>query len=307
MLPKVTIVFPNWNGLDDTIECLTSLKDLDYPNYNIIVVDNGSRNNEAKTLKDMFGSYIHVIENKENIGAAGANTQGIRFALENCNPDYLMSLNNDAVVAPDCLTELIKTAQSNPKVGIVGAKVYWHHDPNRIQFIGHKFSPWIGDVLGLTTGVLRILGYKEYDHGQYHADKESDIIAGWCELIDKKVIEKVGLFNPVFFFGWDDVDYSIRVKKAGFKIIYSHRARAWHKYKSSAVLDGHLQYHGPKLRFYLERLHTTKLQYLCFLLFFFSIHLPLATAYYALWIRRPWLLKFFYKGVWDGLTNKKIT
>ena len=131
--PKVSIIILNWNGWKDTIECLESLQRLTYPNYHVIVVDNGSRGNDAEVLQEKFGDYISLIRNDKNYGYTGGNNIGIRHALNNSSPDYFLILNNDVAVAPDFLTEMVKVADNDAAIGIVGPKVYYYDFPNRIQ------------------------------------------------------------------------------------------------------------------------------------------------------------------------------
>ena len=123
MNTKVSIIILNWNGLDHTVDCLQSLKKITYQNYNIIVVDNGSKGNDAEILKRKFGEYVHIIENDKNYGFAGGCNIGIRYALRNSGPDYILLLNNNTTVAPDFLAEMVSVAESNPSFGIAGPKI----------------------------------------------------------------------------------------------------------------------------------------------------------------------------------------
>ena len=95
MNPKVSIIILNWNGLDDTVHCLESLEKIIYSNYDVIVVDNGSEGNDAQILREKFKDYIHVIENDKNYGFAEGNNIGIRYALKDSAPDYILLLNSD--------------------------------------------------------------------------------------------------------------------------------------------------------------------------------------------------------------------
>ena len=110
--PKVSIIVLNWNGLDDTIECLESLRDVTYPNYRVIVVDNGSAGDDVRILRERFEECAHIIANDRNYGFAEGNNIGMRYALDSFDPTYLLLLNNDTVVAPDFLDKLFKVADS---------------------------------------------------------------------------------------------------------------------------------------------------------------------------------------------------
>ncbi len=300
--PKVSIITLNWNGLEDTAECLESLKKINYPNYEVIVVDNGSEGNDVPVLEEKFGDFIQLIKNDRNYGSCGGHNIAIRYALNNSNPDYILLLDNDTVVDPEFLTEMVKVAEADPAIGIAGAKIYYYDEPDRLQYLGHKIDLWRG-VTGPLLGIIRekILGRKEFDRGQHDSIREVEHIVFWCALFKRKSIESIDLFDERHFWGSGDFDYFIRAEKAGFKAVYIPRAKVWHKYRSADKMDGHLQYHSLKSRFYIMRQYTTGWQYGLFLTYFFGLHFWLATAYYLIWLRRPRMLLSFYKGVRDGL------
>ena len=218
--PKVSIITLNWNGLEDTIECLESLRKITYPDYEIIVVDNGSKGNDAQVLQERFGNYIHLIKNDKNYGFAEGNNIGIRYALNNCQPDYILLLNNDTVVDPEFLTEMIKVAEGRPSIGITGSKIYYYYQPNRIQAVGGKINWWLGDIE--TYG-------EEEDIGQYDNIAERDYVFGTSFLIKKAVIQKISLIDPFFFLGMDEYDYCTRARRADFKVVYVPSSKLWHK------------------------------------------------------------------------------
>jgi len=298
--PRVSIITINYNGLEDTMECLESLKKISYPNYEVVVVDNGSRGNDTDVLEDRFGNYIHLIRNDQNYGRCGGTNIGMRYALDNSNPDYLLLLENDAVVDSEFLTEMVKVAEADPAIGRAGAKIYYYDEPDRLQFVWGKMDFLRGDLIGM-RGVERVLGRKKIDRGQYDTIKEVEYVVGWCALIKRKVVESIGMLDEAYFFSWEDVDYCLRTKEAGFKVVYIPKAKIWHKYRSANRIDGLLQYHNPRNRFRFMKRYATRWQYLSFLIYFFGVHFWLATAYYLIWHRCPRALLSFYKGVRDGL------
>ena len=300
--PKVSIIILNWNGLEDTIECLESLKKITYPNYEVTVVDNGSEGNDAQVLEERFSDYIRLIQNDKNYGFTGGANIGMRYALNNSNPDYLLLLDNDTVVDPEFLTEMVKVAEADPAIGIAGAKVYYYDEPDRLQYLGGKIDLW-KEITATTSGIIseRILGRKEIDRGQYDSIQEVEHITFWCALFKRKSVESIGLFDERHFSGFEDIDYFIRAREAGCKIVYIPKAKVWHKLRSANKTDGFLQYHSLKSHFRVMRQHATRWQYRCFLIYFFGVHFWLATAYYLIWLRRPRVLLSFYKAVKDGL------
>src|SRR3989338_5442408 len=122
--PRVSVIILNWNGLDDTIECLESLKKITYPNYEVILVDNASSGDDVAQLRKKFGKYIKIIQNDKNYGFAEGNNIAIRKVMKENKSKYVLLLNNDTVVDAKFLDELVKTGESDPKVGIVGPIIY---------------------------------------------------------------------------------------------------------------------------------------------------------------------------------------
>lgn len=215
---KVSIIILNWNGLDDTIECLESLKKITYPNYEVIVVDNASSGNDLEVLRERYGDYILIIANDENYGYPEGNNIGMRYAL-NKGVEYVLLLNNDTIVDPDFLSELVKVAESDSSAGIMGSKVQYYYHPNTIQAAGGKIRWWLG--------VIKTYG--GMDMGQYEEIAERDFVYATSALIKREVTEKIGLLDPFFFFGVEEFDYCTRAKRAGFKIIYVPKSKIWHK------------------------------------------------------------------------------
>jgi len=291
----------NWNSYKYTHECLSSIKEANHSNhtYKIIVVDNGSEKQDAKNLT-WDKRVDKLILNEKNKGYVVASNQAIKYAVDK-EFDYILQLDNDTVIDKECIEELVKIAETYDKIGIVGAKIFYHNEPTRLQWAGEDMNFWTGDIVGLSRGITRVLGRKEFDDSKYNEVKEVDYVVSWCSLSRRKVWEEVGLLDESFFFGWEDDDFCIRVKKAGYRIFWTPKAKLWHRYSSAFALDGHLQYYGPKNRFKFMRKHATIPQLITFYLFFFIVHFWLATAYYLLWVRKPKIWLRFLKGAWDGV------
>jgi len=173
MNPRVFIIILNWNNWLDTFECLESLKNNDYPNYEVVIVDNGSDEKPQSPNPD-----IKIIYNKENLGFSEGNNVGIKYALEH-GADYVLLLNNDTVVSNDFLSKLVKAAESNEEIGMVGSKIYFYDQKDRIWFAGGKVN-WL-----YNKGTMR--GYNEIDKGQYDLPEiqETDYLTGCCILVKK--------------------------------------------------------------------------------------------------------------------------
>ena len=303
--PKVCIIILNWNGLENTIECLESLRKITYPNCEVIVVDNGSKGNDAHVLEEKFGDFVRLIRNDKNYGYTGGNNIGIRYVLDKSSPEYLLILNNDTIVAPDFLAQMIKVAKSESSIGIVGPKVNYYHFPNRIQSAGGKVN--------MRTGQASLIGVKEIDAGQYNRQQEVDYVFGCCLLIKKEVIQKVGLFDESYFCYWDETDYCFRAREAGYKVVRIPEAKIWHKASIKLKVwdktptgnkaSGLSYYYMARNNFKFMRKYAVKWQYRSFLLYFFGYQFWFMTAVCLLYHRDLRRLLGFYRGVKDGLFN----
>lgn len=296
----------NWNGLDDTIECLESLKKLNYPNYEVVVVDNGSEGNDTDVLKDKFGDYIHLIRNDKNYGASGGYNTGMKYVLENSDAEYLLILDNDAVVAPEILDEMIKVFNTDKSIGVVSAMIYYYDKPDRLHIIRNEVGFW-GMDYHLTIGlVIKWIKQKLGNTSVVQCDsiKQVEQFGFWCALFRREVIERTGLLAGECG-GFETVDYCIRVREVGYKVVYAIKAKAWHKFRSTKRTDGIWQYYGSRGILRFMKKHATVWQYRFFLFHFFAIHVWMAIAYYLLWYHRPKMLFCFCKGVRDGLSNNK--
>ena len=219
--PKVSIIILNWNGLKDTIECLESLKKITYPNYEVIVVDNGSDGNDADILEERYGDYIKVIKNKENLGFAEGNNVGIRKVLEEGKSSYVLSLNNDTIVEPNFLNELVKTAESDSKIGIVGPRTVFYEQPNKTVIGAAFINLWLG---------------KTYSKDKTNPS-ECDFVTGCAILIKKSALEKLNyFFDNAYFTYYEDTDLCFRIKKRGFKIIYYPKIKLEHKVGATTAI-----------------------------------------------------------------------
>lgn len=222
MEPLAYIIIINWNRKDDTLECLESVKKINYRNYSTIVVDNGSSDGSQEVIKKNH-PWAMFIEIGENLGFAEGNNVGIRVALAD-GAEYIFLLNNDAIIDPNALQSLIEFAETQPDIGIVGPKILFYGDPNRIWFAGGGLDI----VRGAThRGIRRI------DNGEYDDILETDYITGCALLIKSKVINKVGMLRPEYFLLFEETDWCVRAKEAGYKIYYVPNAKVWHKCSSS--------------------------------------------------------------------------
>ena len=217
--PKVAVVLVNWNNYPDTRACLLSLGRLSYPPAAVLVVDNGSTDGSLERLKAEF-SHLDFIANRENLGFARGCNIGIRLALaRGC--DYLLLLNNDTEVDGGCLDSLVRAGEADPRVGVVTGKIMISLDPPVLQAAGYGI-----DFLR-AQGIPH--GAGERDNGQWDRERDVPAASGCFMLVKRRVFEKIGLLDEAFFFGMEDYEFAVRVRRGGYRIRYVPGARLWHK------------------------------------------------------------------------------
>lgn len=201
--PKVSIVILNYNGKDVLGGCLSSVFAVDYPNLEVILVDNNSRDGSFETAKGNFSKAV-FIKNTENLGFSAGNNVGIRFALEKM-ADYVLLLNNDTRVERNFVTKLLEVAENDDGIGILSPLIFKGKTKD-VWFSGGKIN-WFKMKAFHNSNI----GKKELK------SYPTEIISGCSMLIKKKVFERIGLLDEDYFLYWEDTDFSYRAKKAGFK------------------------------------------------------------------------------------------
>lgn len=233
-MKKTAVVIVNYNGGEDVLECLQSVSRLEVESekLEIIVVDNGSKDRSVAMIKTQF-SQVRVYENQENLGFAEGNNVGIKEALKG-GADYVMLLNSDTLIDRDCLKELLKVTREDQKIDVLCPKIYFaagfefHKERYKkvergrvIWYAGGKID-W-QNILGIHRGVDKV------DNGQYDKITKIEFATGCCLLVKREVFEKVGLLDKGYFLYLEDLDFSVRVKKAGFQLVFVPKAIVWHK------------------------------------------------------------------------------
>lgn len=223
MQKKVYVIVLNWNGKEDTLDCLKSLRSTNYENYKVVLVDNGSEDDSVAAVRQNFPE-VEIVETGKNLGFAGGNNVGMEYAIKQ-GADYLFLINNDTNVHPDYLKELVEVAESDPKIGAAGSKIYYYSEPERIWWAGGKVN-WLknkGEHIGLD----------EMDKGQYDETREVDYMTGCALLVKREVVEKIGVLEDDYFLYYEDTDYSLRIKNAGYKVVYVPKSKIYHKVSRS--------------------------------------------------------------------------
>lgn len=248
--PLVFIVILNWNNAADTIECLQSLSVCDYQSYFPIVVDNGSTNGSVEKIRERFPA-IKLIELDTNLGYANGNNVGIQYAMDS-GAEYILVLNNDTLIEPTMLRKLVQVAESNPKVGMVGPKMYCVESDNTIFAIG-SFIDW---SKGETCNRGMFQPGSDFDN--FRRPEPVDFIAGCGVLVSRSFIEDVGDLDSMYFLNFEDVDWGTRAWQQGYEVWFAPQAIMWHKVSAT------LGQASPENTYYMTRNA---------LLFFGEIHL----------------------------------
>jgi GT2 family glycosyltransferase len=219
MPPTWTIVVLSWNGREDTLACLRSLQRIERPDVSVVCVDNGSSDGSVEAVREQFPE-VELIENGRNLGYAGGNNVGIRRALE-AGADWVVLLNNDATLAPDAIDAFERAAAEHPRAGLLSGKVLFKQPPDRIWFAGQRFNALLG-----YSGRPR--GYGRTDGPEYDQVAPTERAAGALMAVSRTAIEATGLLDEDLFAYIEDVDWSLRVRAAGFEVLFVPGARAWH-------------------------------------------------------------------------------
>jgi len=214
--PKVSIVILNWNNAHYTIQCIESLRQMEYPNYEIIVVDNGSENNDCKMIEEKFGNSVYLIENEKNLGYAGGNNKGIKYAL-NSGADYLFLLNNDTLIKDRfTITKFLVTSQEGSNIGIIGCRLI-SPDGDLQLYQGEFLRPLLGGKL------TRFFYPKTNNLTLKKTNKPIDVdaICGAAMFIKVETLKEVGFFDEIFFPGYgEEIDLCFRFRKKGYRVLY---------------------------------------------------------------------------------------
>ena len=224
MKKKVYIVLLNYNGFQDTIECVNSIKKtIKRDDYSIIVVDNKSTDDSIRIMEKELKKDIILIKSDCNNGFSAGNNIGIQYALDN-GADYVMLLNNDTIVEEDVLTPMLNFAKNNTKCGCISCRICYNNERNKIWYDGGFFNP-------LNCRAKHYRFNKE--SSQIKGINEATFITGCCMLIPTEVINKVGLMDERYFLYVEDTEYCLRIRKHEYKLYWDADHKIYHKVSSS--------------------------------------------------------------------------
>lgn len=223
-LPSVAIILVNYNGYKDTVECVDSLRRIDYTNRKIIIVDNGSTDGSIDKLRLLEDEKIIIINANDNLGFSGGNNIGIQYAVNN-GFRYVLLLNNDTVVEKEFLSELVNTSQENNDSVAVTSKILYEFDRKTIWYAGGTFSE--------KTSRTSSRGIGEIDTGKYDNSEVVTFVSGCCMLLPTKVINQIGYMSEEYFLYSEDTDLCCKIRSYGYRLIYQPNSVIYHKVSAS--------------------------------------------------------------------------
>ncbi|NIM04967.1 MAG: glycosyltransferase [Armatimonadetes bacterium] len=235
--PPVIVIIPHWNRRDDLRRCLCSLEKQTYP-HRVLVVDNASTDGSAEMLEKEF-AYAQLYRCEQNLGFGGAVNVGLRLAVDG-RAKYVLLLNNDTVAHPRLLEHLVRFAQEDPARGVVAPSIYYLQPPERLWSAG-------GEV-----NLARCLCRQLTESGE--APRKVDYASGCALLVSVKMVECVGMLDPRFFMYFEEVDWCLRARRAGFEVWHLPQAKMWHAVSTTLGKD------SPAVHYYMTRNRLLLLQ-----------------------------------------------
>jgi len=291
---KIAIIIVNWKQYELTINCLLSLQKVEYKNLEVILVDNESNFEKINKIKSDFNK-VEVIESKENLGFASANNIGIKYAIKN-KFEYVMLLNNDTEVNKKFLTPLLNSFQKDNSLGAVQPLIMNYNNRAKVWNAGGYLNNFFGFP---------------YTNKLNNKKRQIDWITGCCIVLKTKVINKVGLMDEHFFAYYEDVDWSLRIKKLGYKlgvvessVIFHHGTKSSKNSNFEGDLSPFVHYLNIRNHIYLVKKHSDKFNFIGVLLYQF-LKILFYSIYFIMRLRFS-KLKMVYRGLNDGIKNKQI-
>lgn len=218
--PLVYAVVLAWNQLPETLECLDSLLQTTYANIRYLLVDNGSTDQTSEIVAGRF-PQVEICRLEPNVGIARGYNHGIEQALER-GADYVMVMNNDTLVHPEMVAYLVQAYRDRPDTGMAMPKIYHYYgDRRRLWYAGARWRPFPPGI--------KTIGMDQPDGPRFDQYFNVEFAPSCCLLIPRAAIQKVGQFDPGYYFYFDDWDLSARFRAAGYEILFVPQAHLWHK------------------------------------------------------------------------------
>jgi GT2 family glycosyltransferase len=290
MILGLMIVIVNLNLKDDTLALIQSLLQAGAVPEHIILVDNGSSDGSVAAVQEQFGNQVHIIANQQNNGFAGGSNQGFDLAVE-LGAAWILLLNNDTLVAPDFFEQIEKVLSSDTTYQILSPAIFYYSAPEIIWHLGSDGIPGTLLARNRFQGKKLPVGFPPL--------LPQDFISGCAMLIRQDVYLKVGLFDTRFFAYWEEVDFCIRARQAGFLIASMPQVKMWHKVSSTANRDkvGSRYLYTRNMIFYTRK-NARAFQWPIMITYLFAR--LIITFIKDIIFRRTYLIRPLFKGWKDG-------
>ena len=291
-MPLVHIIILTWNHWEETAVCLESLRQLTYPNYKIIIVDNASTDDTVENIREYY-PHLTLIINEENLGFAKGVNIGIRHALDD-QTDYVFLLNNDTIVPPNLLDVLIHHAEVLPNVGILTPMLHYLDDPEQLWFCGT-------DRNYLTLEAKDFGHFGPRRHIESNKPSTVDYIFGTAMLIPEHTIGNVGLLDEDFFMYYEDMDFCIRAQAIGkYKLYYIPDVSVGHGVAASTRTHSAMRYyHKARASVIFFRKHTNLIR--APIVITFRVANAIRTVIHLIRHKQKETLQFYLQGLKEGL------
>ncbi len=288
---RLSVILVNYKQADLTVDCIRSLERSTWHDFQTIIVDNQSTPESVERLRNRCPNS-KILPSPENLGFAEGNNLGIRFALES-GSDLILLLNNDTVVDEHLLETMVQTAAGNKNIGVIGPKIYYEDRRDVIWYAG--------GILSRDKALATHRGIAEKDMGAFDRLQETDFVTGCCLMTKREVLTKIGLLDPKFFLYYEDSDFCLRAREAGYCVVYQPNAVLYHKVSNSTELDSPVYiYFNLRNKILFLRKHSSPdkwLRHLPYLTYFYSRQLIRLTARH----RKPRAARAALLGLIDGL------
>jgi GT2 family glycosyltransferase len=218
---QVAIVILNWNGGDDILDCLKSVFESNHKAIEVVIVDNGSADGSSEAIRLRF-PQAHFIDNPCNLGFAKGSNQGIEWALDR-QIAYVLLLNGDARVHPDTIHELLAVTEGESDAVVACPRIYLGGSNNGVNRLWFAYG-----TVKLWAGLFQNPAFNQVDSPKWSMLSDMEYASGCCMLIPARILQRVGMLDEAFFAYCEDVDFSLRVRKAGFRLRYVPTAYLWH-------------------------------------------------------------------------------
>jgi len=299
--PFVQIVILNWNGHEVTIDCLKSLLKVDYPNFRILLVDNGSADSSIRDIEQFILDYpqISLLPLDKNYGFTGGNNKGVEHILASSTPDHFLLLNNDTEVEPTFLLKMVALLEKDNQTAAVVPKIFYYSRPDTLWYAGgyiNKFS-CMGEHYGIN----------KQDSVKYSKVNKVTFMNGCAMLIRTSIINELGLFDDDLFANCEDVDLSIRLLQNGYNIMYEPNAVVLHKVSYSFTNSNNKWfgfYIATRNLVILQKKHNLSKWYFPFAFSYFFLRWFLYLEIKFLLQANFLLCKYLAIGLNDGFTKR---